>query len=90
MEKPQNDYESLLLLFIRGKLGTCKNDCLDKISKKPGLLTFLSGNRICQLVALNIFSILIKIFEITMKWFCSFLLCYNNFYTKTNTGNKIK
>ena len=25
-----------------------------------------------------------------MKWLCSSSLCYNNLYTKADTGNKIK
>ena len=28
------------------------------------------------------------IFKFTMKWFCSSLLCYNSFHTKTGTGYK--
>ena len=34
-----------LPLFIRGKLGTSKIACGDKIQKKPYLFTFLSGKQ---------------------------------------------
>ena len=29
-------------------------------------------------------------FKIAMKWLCSSLLCYNNFSTKADTGDKIE
>ena len=35
----------ILPLFIRGKLGTSKIDCGDKIQKKPYLFTFSSGKQ---------------------------------------------
>ena len=37
--------DSLLPLFIRGKLGTSKIDCRDKIQKKPCLFTLSSGKQ---------------------------------------------
>ena len=50
-----------------------------------------AGNRIYQLVVQ--FNTLLKLQWMEMKnykWLCSSLLCYNNFCTKTKTGDKIK
>ena len=80
----------LLPLFIHGKLGTSKIDCRDKVSKKPGLLTFFKREIGYAASCLVSFAIFNKFFKVTLKWLCSSLLCYNNFCAKTNTGDKMK
>ena len=47
------------------------------------------GNRLWKLFVWHLSSVLVH-FYITIKWFCSSLLCYDNFCTITDSGNKIK
>ena len=77
-------------------MGTSKHDCRGKIRRSNLCFRFLGPNVQQETTTAVLFNkqkqsnnTFIYI-HLKMKWFCSSLLCYNNFCSKTGARDKIK